>query len=639
MAALQHTLMAETVTLEPLEVTSTAIGTDELRSTDAVEVYTRKDIEKAHVQNVYEFFDQQTSLTTMPNFGNPYTQQMDIHGYGIGDGHQNIVVNLNGRRLNNIDLVPQLLASISPSSIERIEIIKSSGIVTGGDGANAGVINITTRRSNDKEITFYGGSYGTLDGSFYAGHSDERLSLSVSGEAQRNGGTRYIDDADNKDKNRLVTGAFDMAYRPVDALELRLNAAAARTDVDYAGYLTKAQYDEDPTQAGTSYTRQAYDTDSIGAGLTYFIDDSLSIDLDASREKKRSDSSNVSAFGPYDWSVDYQYDSFGASVDHVSDLLELSIGIDGFKGSRQSHATAFGIANETSKDNLAGYVMSQWHLGDSTIKAGYRYEKVSYAYDDVAQSKSADHSLQGVELRYNYALDAEKSLFANYAHSYQAPDIDRFFAFGGTFNDFIEPMKADSYTLGFNYLQPENKFKVSAYYIDLKDEIYYYSDPSFALSVNTNIDKSYKYGIDLYDRWIISSQFDLVLNYNYVQAIIDEETGRNGEDYSGNTLPGVSDHNAKATISYLPNENTTLALTQVYRSEAYAANDFGNAFAQKQDAFYSTNIAITYATDSYEVFAKINNLFDQKNGIWIQDDAIYPVGFTTTAIAGLKLKY
>jgi iron complex outermembrane receptor protein len=53
----------------------------------------------------------------------------------------------------------------------------------------------------------------------------------------------------------------------------------------------------------------------------------------------------------------------------------------------------------------------------------------------------------------------------------------------------------------------------------------------------------------------------------------------------------------------------------------------------------TTDISATYAKKTWEVFAKINNLFNQKNGLWIKDDAIYPVNFTTTAIAGFKLKY
>ncbi len=64
-----------------------------------------------------------------------------------------------------------------------------------------------------------------------------------------------------------------------------------------------------------------------------------------------------------------------------------------------------------------------------------------------------------------------------------------------------------------------------------------------------------------------------------------------------------------------------------------------NNFSQKQDAYMTTDISATYAKDNYEVFAKINNLLNQNNGMWIYDNAIYPINFTTTAIAGFKLKY
>ncbi len=636
-------LLANTLALTPLEITSTPLKENELKSTDAVEVYTQEDIQKAHVKNVYEFLNQQTSVISMPTYGNPFSQKLDIHGYGIGDGYQNIVVMLNGRKINNIDMVAPLLSSISPSAISRIEIVKSSGIVLGGDGANAGVINIKTKKSNEKEITIYGGTYGAMDGSFYLGHSSENLSVSASAEAQQNSGIRHLNAEGGKDKNRLATGNFDLAYTPTEALELRLGASFARTDVNYAGSLSKKQYEEDPTQEGSSYTTQKYDTDVISAGLSYFLNDSLSFNVDANREKKKSDSTNVSSYGPFSWIADYQYDSARASFDYENDMMVVSLGFDGFKGERNSHATLYGAKNTTTKENYAGYIMSQFNLGASTLKGGYRYEKVSYNFKDAQKDNSDDHNLNGIELGYNYALDAQKSLFASYAHSYQSSDIDRFFSYG-VFNEFIDPMKADSFTLGFNSIKADNKFKISAYYIKLKDEIYYYKDavnsyPDPSLSVNTNIDKSYKYGFDIYDKWLISQNFDLVLNYNYVQAIIDEETGRNGEDYSGNKLPGVSDHNAKITLGYLPNEHTRLALTQTYRSEAYAANDFENNFAQKQDAYMSTDISASYAKDNYEVFAKINNLFNQSNGLWICNDAIYPVNFTTTAIAGFKLKF
>lgn len=637
-AGLLQTIVAKEVQLEPLEVTSTAIKTDELKSTDAVEIYTAEDIEKAHVQNVYEFLNQNTSVITAPGYGNPFTQKIDMRGYGIGDGYQNTVITINGRKMNNVDMVPQLLGTISPDSIKRIEIIKSSGIVTGGDGANAGVINITTKQSNEKEVTLYGGTYNTKDASFYLGHKTDTLSISANAEAQSNGGIRHVTLNNDKDQSKLATGTLNLAYTPIEELELRAGASFARTDVFYAGYLTKNEYEKDPTQATTlGYeSHQKYDTDTMSLGASYFINEQMSVNVDGNHEKKKSQ------YVPYSPAY-YTYDSAKASFDYENDLLFLTIGADIFNGERD------GYGSKTSKNNLAGYIMSRFNLSNSTIKAGYRYETVSYEYRATGPSLKEDHQLNGAELGYNYTIDSENSLYANYSHSYQAPDIDRFFSTTYppptytpvvSFNGFIDPMQANNYTLGYNNLQASNKFKISLFYIDLKNEIYLSPDPSgFTYGTNTNIDKSHKYGLDIYDKWLITPKWNLALNYNYVQAIIDDEVSNYGEDYSGNKLPGVSDHNVKATIHYLPSQFTTLGLTQVYRSEAYAANDFNNNFSQKQDAYMSTDISVTYSRDTYEVFAKINNLFNQKNGLWIKDDVIYPINFTTTAIAGLKLKF
>lgn len=55
----------------------------------------------------------------MPSIGNTFSQSLDMRGYGIENGNQNLVVVVNGRRLNNIDNTPQLLSSIPLESIEK----------------------------------------------------------------------------------------------------------------------------------------------------------------------------------------------------------------------------------------------------------------------------------------------------------------------------------------------------------------------------------------------------------------------------------------------------------------------------------------------------------------------------------------
>jgi iron complex outermembrane receptor protein len=630
--ALLSQLNAAEISLAPLEITSTAIKTDELKSTDAVEIYTAKDIEKAHVQNIYEFLNKETSVFTTSAYGNPFMQKLDMRGYGVGDGYQNIVVTINGRKMNNVDMIPQLLASISPSSIKKIEIIKSSGIVVGGDGANAGVINIITKQSNDKEVSFYMGNYGLADGSFYFGHKGKKFSMNASGEAQKSDGVRTIDANGDKDANKFSTGTFNFSYTPTEELELRLGANFTRTDVIYGGTMTLDEYKANPKQQGTvdygygagpqpsSSTHQKYDSNVISAGATYDINDALSLNVDISNEKKKSN------YITYNSITDYNYKSLTATLDYTTDTLALKAGVDGFNGDLDRPNLAL------TKANKAAFLMSEFYLKDFTFKAGYRYETVTFKSNVESDKKE---SLNGVELGINYLLNKKSSLFANYSHSYETASLDRLFSFfTNTYTGYVKPAKANNYNIGYNNIYSNNKLKISLYYIDLKDEIYY---DSFGYK-NRNLDKSHKYGLDFYDKYLINNQINIALNYNYVQAIIDKEK-EGTDDYAGNKLPGVSDHNVKATLNYLPNQYATLSLTQVWRSEAYAANDFNNNFTQKQDAYNSTDIAATYAKDNWEVFAKINNLFNQKNGLWIKDDAIYPVNFTTTAMAGFKLKY
>ncbi|MFT5835748.1 MAG: iron complex outermembrane receptor protein [Sulfurimonas sp.] len=614
---------ATTVFLEPLSITSTAIKTDELTSTDAVEVYTQKDIQKAHVKNMYEFLNSQTSIITIPSYANPFNQKIDMRGYG-NDGYENIVVTINGRKMNNVDMVPAMLSSISPSSVQKIEIIKSSGIVVGGDGANAGAINIITKQNNDKQVSFYLGTNGIADSSFYMGHKDEKLSISASGEAQKSNGTRDIDSDGNKDENKFSTGSFNLAYLATDDLELNFGATFARTDVTYGGSLTEDEYKSDASQEGSWSVQQEYDSDVLSAGFKYYINDNLSLNTKLNSEKKKSN------YVTYSSVYNYDYKSLSASLDYATNSLSLKVGIDGFDGSLSSSNA------DLTKKNLAGFIMSEYKLNDITLKAGYRYELIAF---DNGSTDDEKEILHGVELGINKTLSKNSSVFFNYAHSYQSSALDRLFTLStGTYNGYVNPSQAHNYTLGYNHITKTNKFKTSIYYIDLKDEIYYYSDPSYTNSENTNIDKSHKYGLDISDRYLISKEFNVVLNYNYVQAIIDEEI-EDSNDYSGNKLPGVSDHNIKATLGYTPNKSTSLAITQVYRSETYAANDFDNDFSQKQDAYMTTDLSATYAKKTWEVFAKINNLFDQSNAIWISDDTIYPVNFTRTAFVGFKLKY
>ena len=142
-----HAIFAESLKTNKVNVLGDQYDTQERSSTSSKEIYTNQDIEQSGSFSTFDFLSQHTSINIQSQFGNKTSPLIDMRGYGIQTGFQNIVVNVNGERLNRIDLVPQMIGNIPLKSIERIEILRGSGSVRFGDGAMAGVINIITKKT------------------------------------------------------------------------------------------------------------------------------------------------------------------------------------------------------------------------------------------------------------------------------------------------------------------------------------------------------------------------------------------------------------------------------------------------------------------------------------------------------------
>lgn len=609
--------------LQEQTVTATHLKQDELSYAAPVEIYTAQDIENSKSKNIYDFLNQETSVSVLPSYGNQFAQKIDMRGYGIGDAYQNIVVVVNGRRMNNVDGVPQLLSSVPVDSIKKIEILKGAGSVEYGDGANAGVISITTKDFNGVNLKAYSGNFGTGYGSLGAGYADELFSLSAFGDYFETDGQRQREaSGEKKDSARAKNGSFDLKLYPTEALELRAGWAATRIDTNYAKSLSLDAYKADPTQAGSGYTNQTLDSDLWSFGLAYSLNTNWGLDSNVFIEEKRS------VYTSSGWTSDYDYNSADVSVKYSDDKLNLVLGTSVFNGERE------GSSDTTSKENLAGFVKANYLNGSHSLSAGLRIEKVTYEYaPNTGTGLEQDDNLEAYELGYNYKLDKEQSIFASFAHAFQAPDIDRFFSYG-TFNGFIQTMKSNTFNAGYNRFTKSNKLKAALFYADISDEIYFTGAPSW---INTNLDKTSKLGFEVYDKYLILENLYLSANYTYVEATIEKDDNKAIEN---KTLPGVSKHNLTASIGYAPTQESKLIASHTYRSSAYAANDFTNTFTQKQEAYHSTDVSASYQYDKHiEIFAKIQNLFDEDNGIWIRDDAIYPVNFQRSFQIGLNGKF
>ena len=623
--------------LETVTISANPIEIDEKKATFATEIYTKKDIEQSKSKDIYEFLSSQSSVNVMPNFGNNFSQNLDMRGYGIENGYQNIAVVVNGRRLNNIDMVPQLLSSIPLESIEKIEILKGSGSVKYGDGANAGVISITTDKKNSNYLKAYLGNNTSKDGAASFGYGNEYIIANAYVDYNSTDGS-IKDNRGNSDENNIRNMNFSVVFTPIEELELSLSRTYSNMTTNYARPISLKQYNEDPNRT-SGFNKQYFSSYVTTAGARYDFNQNFFIDATFSDEDK------ISKFGT---SPDTQYDykSFASTFNYRSDIFKGTAGVDGFKGDRFNFASSFGTPeNTTSKNNLAMFTSLEINpIDDLTFSAGARKEKVEYKYEPQnGMDLNQKDRLNAYDFGVNYALTQNQSIFANYNRGFQAPDIDRFFStdwttMATTFNGFIEPAKVNTYTLGYNNFQENNKLKIALFRANLKNEIYFYNTGNWMIpSYNTNIDKSHKYGLEVYDKFLINENLYTSLNYSYIKAKIDRENEGNGV-YDGKDLPGVSKHNLTLGLGYDFYKFSTF-LSHSYKSSAYAINDFKNDFKQKQEAYHSTDFSVSFKHKELEIFGKIQNLFDQKNALWVQDDSIYPVNFERTFFAGMKVSF
>ncbi|HNV87606.1 MAG TPA: TonB-dependent receptor [Methylotenera sp.] len=633
---------AENIQLEDVTVKANRFEHKDTETTYASEIHTAKQIEASGAATLYDYLAQQTSLNLLPNFGNKATPSINLRGYGGENGHQNVVITVDGQRLNNIDLSSQLLAGIPLGNIERIEISKGSGSVIYGDGATAGAIQIYTKAKTGATIVSSLGNFGQKNHYASAGFSNELIDISANLAHDSHDGFSKKDETGYKDQFTSNSQNVKIKIKPTEYLRLFAQATSSRNDTRYVNALIEAEFKDNPRQVtqrpfSQTYTHQALDTNQWQVGAEYDIAEQWRVSATHFREDKTSEFVNFfSAFK-------YDYEANELNVRYIGDQLSAIAGIQVYKGDRKNSS------NITSKDNKAYFASAEYHptwlLEGLTLSAGARGEKVRYKFNpDAGQSLNDSEHLSAWDIGANYQINPETSVFANYNRAFQAPDIDRFFAqdfslfpvVTTTFNGFIKPMRSKTFNLGLNHTLPNNRFKVSAFYANLDNEIYLVP----IIFQNTNIDKSHKYGLEIQDHISFTDRLSAGLIYTYTRAIVDKEVVPVFLiEVKNKDLPGVPKHAVTANLNYKFLDAGNINLSHAWRESTYAFNDFTNNATQKQGHYESTNIAVSYRYKKVQLFAAVNNIFEHENSIQVADDAIYPVDFARTWRVGFKADF
>ena len=627
---------AESLTTNQIMVLEDQYEAQEISSTSSKEIYTEIDIDRSGSFSLFDFFSQHTSINIQPQYGNKASPLIDMRGYGMEAGFQNIVINVDGERLNRIDTVPQIIGNIPLKSIERIEILRGSGSVRFGDGAMAGVINIITKNTVEQSFQSVIGTQGAQSNILNTGYQGDSFNIMLNTSSEKNDGQVVSDPSGDKAKSNNDYNKLTLNLALTDDLKVKMSILNSRSNNYFPNNLTKTQLLADPSQNGTGneYTNNDYDTDSYSLKTSYQFNPNLGINMSYFKE----DMSLYSQAYYGNSLQDYDTESFNISLPYHGEKYAFTSGIQVTDGQRKD-----GVGDVTKK-NKAIFVEAETQLTDAIlISGGLRHEKVDYTYNG-ASSLKTEESLNAYEAGINYQINNQFSIFTNISHAYLAPDVDRFFIGVGypvvdrTFNAFIDPAKSNTINVGFNYKEQHHSTLFTTYYSDLEDEIVY-NPNSF---INENIDNSEKYGLEIQHTHKVGNKTVLGINYNFVKAKI----GSNAQGFTdGNDMPGVPRQTLIANVNYQFIGNGFITLSHAWRERSYDMGDFANARDKEQPLYSSTDVSINYNLknvskfEDVAIFGSINNIFEHTNAIAVNGNSFYVSSFERSFLAGIKVNF
>ena len=631
--------------LKPIDVSSNHFNDLDTKATFASEIYTADDIKKSNSSSIYDFFNNNTSITFTQSSGDVFAQKADMRGFGIYNGYQNIVITLNGRRLNNINMSSQSLSGIILDNIEKIEITKGSGSVVYGDGAMAGSIHIYTKHSEENSASYTIGTNGIKDQSISVSSQGDNTQISASLNKYSHDGFSDADHEGFKDHASKTNKHVEITQSLNKSTDINLSFSEKDTDNRYPQSQTLAEFISNPasnTGVINAYGHGIENQKIYTGSLEHNINKNSSISFKTSKEKK----SRLEKIY-YKTSADlhdFDITTYNLKHNYTDNNISIDTGYDVYNGEKVMNGTP------SSKDNSGYFIQARTLEGDITYSAGLRNEKVKYKFNNYSDFNKS-YSLNAFDLGFNKKVNSETAVFFNYNKGFQAVDLNRSYEiimsgnYDETFkNDVIDPANIKTLSVGINHLTENSKTKATIYRSNLTNEIFYdpsaYSNVSLTSGHNSNIDKSHHQGLEIQNQFQHTPKISATVNYTYTDAIIDQE-----QTFAGNTIPGVSKHSISTSVKYAVDKNTLLGLSYKYRSNAYNSEDFANNSTFKQFAHKSTNLNYSkQLKNNLNLNISVDNLFANNNATvvtagYYNNGVIYADNFTRKIKAGLTYKF
>lgn len=253
------------------------------------------------------------------------------------------------------------------------------------------------------------------------------------------------------------------------------------------------------------------------------------------------------------------------------------------------------------------------------VTLGLRYDDIEFDISDAFLADGNDSGARSIDdvspsIGFLYDVGAQHSVYGSIATAFETPTTTEFANPDGSggFNPILEPQKSTSYELGLRGgLDESARYELVIFRIDVDDELIPFeiaSSPGRDFFVNAG--KSARRGIELSLRAEPVPGLNLALAYTWSKFEFETFIDANGNDYSGNTIPGIPDTFVHVDMSYVHESGFFAALDALYTDELFADNANSSEVRGATVANMRFGLKKTFDKLDIEPFIGISNVFD-----------------------------
>lgn len=598
----------------------------EVRTPKQINVITRQDIESSGATTVTDVLRGRAGLQVTDLRGDGASTTVSVRGFSQ-TANANVLVLVDGRRLNHADIRNPDISHISLNDVEQIEITQGSAGVLYGNQAVGGVINIITRKPGAKKLQVAGdtGSYDRRSARFLASDRlDNGVAYRLSGEVLKSDG--YRDHSERDFKNLAGYFSFNHENGMVFA-----DLQKVEDDLELPGALIQSELDADRRSSNAGFANDFSDSDTgvIRLGVQHSLGRHWS--FEGEMTYRETDEKLTQSFrnAPSPEGGKTRRDQFSlnprliGNFETASGTALLTLGIDAEQTDFDMTIPAsffppFVTITSRSNDQDTEALYAQATVPVSSgldVTLGGRHASVDNEMVDdgtfgaFPAGIDEDDSVFVGTLGLNYRPDQHWRFYARLDENFRFAKVDEFtLALPGTTLDTQTGLTMD---IGMAWSSKDAYFNAAIYRLELEDEIYY--DPTVGLfGANTNLDETLRRGAVISGGFALNEKLFLSGDFTYTHAKFAD--GGLDDQY----ISGVSPRLATLRMNYRPDESWDIQSELQLVSSKYAQGDNLNT-EEKAPGYGVLNLSARYQRSSWDLQFRVNNALDKEYSEFISD--------------------